>query len=63
MSDDIQISIEITIEGESAPLPNPEIPTQEDRLRCEMWATCESAHCFKHGCLNALMNNSSEVRS
>ncbi len=62
MSDDIQISIEITIETDQ--LVQPDIsapPRQDDLLRCEMWLRCECAHCQSFGCVNALSRKNSEV--
>ncbi|WP_420555059.1 hypothetical protein [Neptuniibacter marinus] len=62
MSDDIQISIEITIEADT-PIQsdNSAPPSQDDLLRCEMWARCECAYCTSFGCVNALGRSISEV--
>ncbi|GAB1256212.1 MAG: hypothetical protein K6L80_13270 [Agarilytica sp.] len=62
MSDDIQISIEITIEADHPVQSDLSVPpSQDDLLRCEMWARCECAYCHSFGCVNALSHKNSEV--
>ena len=37
-------------------------PTEEARLRCDLWISCDLEYCRKHGCVNALMQNRKELR-